>query len=880
MSRADARPARRDTAMATPDDRYNFREAEHRWQEAWRDKGSFKAEANSAKPKYYVLEMFPYPSGRIHMGHVRNYTLGDVVARYKKAKGFNILHPMGWDSFGLPAENAALERGVHPGSWTRQNIGVMRAQFQPLGLSLDWDREISTCEPEYYKHEQKMFLDFLKAGLAYRKEALVNWDPVEHTVLANEQVIDGRGWRSGELVEQRKLSQWFLKITHFAEDLLASLDHLPRWPEKVRIMQQNWIGKSEGARVFWPLVNKDGGARGESVEVFTTRPDTLFGASFCAISAQHPLAAKLAETDAKLADFIAECSRIGTSTAAIETAEKMGFDTGLRARHPFVKDASVPVYVANFVLMDYGTGAIFGCPGHDERDMEFARKYGLAVRCVVAPVDADAAAFAKDLEAGNVAFTDDGVAVNSDFLNGLKVTDAKRAAIAKLESLSLGKGTIQYRLRDWGVSRQRYWGCPIPIIHCEKCGPQPVPDKDLPVTLPEDVTFDKPGNPLDRHATWKHTTCPKCSGAALRETDTFDTFFESSWYFARFCSPHATDVPFDKAEAEKWLPVDQYIGGVEHAVLHLLYARFFTRAMKECGYLNLKEPFEGLFTQGMVCHETYRAADGAWVEPGDVDVKSDGSAKRLSDGAAVTVGRSEKMSKSKKNTVDPQAIIETFGADSARLFMLSDSPPERDLEWTDAGIEGAWRYLNRLWRMATIAKDIPFTTVPAISVLAPADAGVLRQIHKAIAAVSDDLEKFRFNSAVARIRELSNAVNDMSRENLGATVYRFGVETIARLINPLTPHIAEEMWRSLGHTELLTDTAWPTFDPALLADDEVTLAVQVNGKLRGTITVAKGADNATCERAALALDTVQKLLDGKAPRKVIVVPGKIVNIVI
>ncbi len=865
--------------MATSEDRYNHREVEHRWQEAWHDKSSFKAEANSAKPKYYVLEMFPYPSGRIHMGHVRNYTLGDVVARYKKAKGFNILHPMGWDSFGLPAENAALERGVHPGSWTRQNIGVMRAQFQPLGLSLDWDRELSTCEPEYYKHEQKMFLDFLKAGLAYRKEALVNWDPVEHTVLANEQVIDGRGWRSGELVEQRKLNQWFLKITHFAEDLLASLDDLPRWPEKVRVMQQNWIGKSEGARVFWPLINRDGTDRGERMEVFTTRPDTLFGASFCAISAQHPLAAKLAERDTALADFIAECSRIGTSTAAIETAEKMGFDTGLKARHPFVKGASVPVFVANFVLMDYGTGAIFGCPGHDERDMEFARKYKLPVHCVVAPAGADAAAFAKDLETGNVAFTDDGVAVNSDFLNGLKVADAKRAAIAKLESLGLGKGTVQYRLRDWGVSRQRYWGCPIPIIHCEKCGPQPVPDKDLPVTLPEDVTFDKPGNPLDRHPTWKHTTCPSCSGAALRETDTFDTFFESSWYFARFCSPHATDVPFDKAEAEKWLPVDQYIGGVEHAVLHLLYARFFSRAMRECGYLNLKEPFAGLFTQGMVCHETYRAADGAWVEPGDVDAKSDGTAKRVSDGAAVTVGRSEKMSKSKKNTVDPQAIIETFGADSARLFMLSDSPPERDLEWTDAGIEGAWRYLNRLWRMAAVAKDIPFTTVPAISVLTPADAGVLRQIHKAIAAVSDDLEKFRFNSAVARIREISNAVNDMSRENLGATVYRFGVQTIAQLINPLTPHIAEEMWRALGHTEMLVDTAWPTFDPALLADDEITLAVQVNGKLRGTITVAKGADNATCEAAALDLPTVQKLLDGKPPRKVIVVPNKIVNIV-
>ncbi len=865
--------------MASPEERYNAREVEHRWQEAWTAKGSFRAETDSKKPKYYVLEMFPYPSGRIHMGHVRNYTLGDVVARHKKAKGFNILHPMGWDSFGLPAENAALERGVHPGAWTRQNISVMRAQLQPLGLSLDWDREISTCEPEYYKHEQKMFLDFLKAGLAYRKESWVNWDPVEHTVLANEQVIDGRGWRSGAPVEQRQLSQWFLKITHYAEDLLRALDGLERWPEKVRVMQQNWIGRSEGARVFWPLVDANGKDTGESLEVFTTRPDTLFGASFTAISAHHPLAAKVAETNPALAEFIAECSRGGTSTAAVETAEKKGFDTGLKARHPFKAGVTVPVYVANFVLMGYGTGAIFGCPGHDERDMEFARKYGLPVKCVVAPKSADAKAFAAELESGNVAFTDDGVAVNSEFLDGLPVVEAKRAAIKKLEDANLGKGTVQYRLRDWGVSRQRYWGCPIPIIHCEKCGPQPVPDKDLPVTLPEDVTFDVPGNPLARHPTWKNVKCPKCSAAATRETDTFDTFFESSWYFARYCSPHANDVPFDKAAAKYWMPVDQYIGGVEHAVLHLLYARFFTRAMKDCGFIDVAEPFDGLFTQGMVCHETYRTADGAWVEPGDVEKTGEATGKRVSDGAALTVGRSEKMSKSKKNTVDPQAIIETYGADAARLFMLSDSPPERDLEWTDSGIEGAWRYLNRLWRMAATASEIPEGKVPAISVLTPKDAAVLRQIHRAIANVSDDLEKFRFNSAVARIRELTNALAEMSRENLGANVYRFGVATLAQLIGPLTPHLAEEMWRSLGHTDMLSETAWPSFDLALLVDDTATLAVQVNGKLRGTIDVAKGAPNDVCEAAALALPAVQKLLEGKPPRKVIVVCDKIVNIV-
>ncbi len=861
--------------MATPEERHNLRRTEAKWQDVWTNRNVFTVEENSSKPKYYVLEMFPYPSGRLHMGHVRNYTLGDVVARYKKAKGFNILHPMGWDAFGLPAENAALERGVHPGKWTRENIKVMREQFRPLGLSLDWSREIASCEPEYYKHEQKMFLDFLKAGLAYRKESWVNWDPVEHTVLANEQVIDGKGWRSGADVEQRKLSQWFLKITAFAEDLLKAIETLDRWPDKVRVMQHNWIGRSEGARVYWPLVNADGRDRGETLEVFTTRPDTLFGASFCAISAQHPLAAKLAETNPALTEFIAECGRTGTSTAAIEMAEKKGFDTGLRARHPFDPARTVPVFAANFVLMEYGAGAIFGCPGHDERDMEFARKYGLGVHCVVAPAREDAAAFCAKLEAGNEAFTDDGVIVNSDFLNGLDVDQAIRAAIAKLESLKLGKGTVQYRLRDWGVSRQRYWGCPIPVIHCAKCGPVPVPDRDLPVTLPEDVTFDKPGNPLERHPTWKHVKCPSCAGDAVRETDTFDTFIESSWYFARFCSPHATDKPFDKAEAMKWLPVDQYIGGVEHAVLHLLYSRFYTRAMSACGYLDMQEPFAGMFTQGMVCHETYRTADGLWVEPGAVQMDGD---KATANGVPVTIGRSEKMSKSKKNTVDPQHIIETFGADAARLFMLSDSPPERDLEWTDAGIEGAWRYLNRLWRMAVQASAIPAQDVP--SDLDPKVASVLRQIHRTIASVGDDLEKFRFNSAVARIRELTNGVGDIDRALTGGdAVFRFGVGILAQLINPLTPHIAEEVWELLGNTTILAQGGWPTHNPAFLEDDVVTLAVQVSGKLRDTITVPKAADQTACMEIAMASPGVQRQLEGKTVRKVIFVPGKILNIV-
>jgi leucyl-tRNA synthetase len=866
--------------MASPEDRYNFAETEAAWQRVWAERDCFKTEAGSKKPKYYVLEMFPYPSGRIHMGHVRNYTLGDVVARHKRAKGFNVMHPMGWDAFGLPAENAALERGVHPGKWTLENIKVMKGQFAPLGLSLDWSREVTTCLPEYYKHEQKMFIDFFRKGLAYRKESWVNWDPVEHTVLANEQVIDGKGWRSGAPVEQRKLSQWFLKITHYAEDLLTAIETLDRWPEKVRIMQHNWIGKSEGARVFWPLEDANGQVRDETLEVFTTRPDTLFGASFCAISPHHPLATTLAARDAKLADFIAECSRTGTSTAAIETAEKQGYDTGVRAQHPFAA-TTVPVFVANFVLMEYGTGAIFGCPAHDERDMEFARKYGLPVHCVVAPKGGNAVAFARELEAGNQAFTDDGVIVNSEFLNGLTVEPAKRAAIERLEKISRGRGTVQYRLRDWGVSRQRYWGCPIPIIHCEMCGAVPVPEEDLPVKLPEDVTFDQPGNPLERHPTWKHVKCPVCAAPARRETDTFDTFFESSWYFARYCSPHLTDRAFDRAEAEQWLPVDQYIGGVEHAVLHLLYSRFFTRALSDCGYFNLKEPFDGMFTQGMVCHETYRADDGAWVEPGNLR-KEGNSLVRASDGMAVTAGRSEKMSKSKRNTVDPQYIIDTYGADAARLFMLSDSPPERDLEWTDAGIEGAWRYLNRLWRMAIAAKDIVPGALPATldRTIDPKADAVRRQIHRAIAAVSDDLEKFRFNSAVARVRELTNAIADLDRSVAGGdAVYRFGMEVATQLINPLTPHIAEEIWKQLGHTTLLVETPWPQYDPTLLQDDTVTMAVQVNGKLRDTITVPRGADQAACTEIALASMPVQRQLGGKGPRKVIFVPGKIVNII-
>jgi len=851
------------------DERYNVKETERKWQRRWQEAGSFTAPARPSKPKYYVLEMFPYPSGRIHMGHVRNYTLGDVVARFKRAQGFDVLHPMGWDAFGLPAENAAIERGAHPATWTYSNIETMREQFKPMGLSIDWTREVATCAPEYYRHEQKMFLDFLKVGLAYRKESWVNWDPVDQTVLANEQVIDGKGWRTGAAVERRKLSQWFLKITEYADDLLSALTTLERWPEKVRLMQHNWIGRSEGARVTWRVVGT-----GERIEVFTTRPDTLFGASFLALSPHHPLTAELAKSNPDLPLFIAECDRLGTSEEAIETAEKRGFDTGLRVQHPFDEARTVPVWVANFVLMDYGTGAIFGCPAHDQRDWDFARKYDLPIIPVVAPKDGSAVP-------EDVAYSGDGVAVNSQFLNGLSVAEGKRAAIARLESLGGGHGVVQFRLRDWGVSRQRYWGCPIPVIHCPHCGVVAVPEADLPVQLPEDVTFDGAGNPLARHPTWKHVACPHCGAAAERETDTFDTFFESSWYFARFCDPNNAESAFARDAVDAWLPVDQYIGGVEHAVLHLLYSRFFTRALKQCGYLSIEEPFAGLFTQGMINHETYKSLDGAWLDPGEIEKQADGGFIRLSDWSAVVVGRSEKMSKSKKNVVDPGHIIATYGADAARLFMLSDSPPERDLDWSEAGIEGAWRFINRLYRLAGDVAGDGRGASSGLDLASDAAAHALnRQIHKAIAVVTEELEALRFNTAVARIRELANAVVDLKPATpVQQAAYRAGVEAVVRLAAPMIPHIAEELWEELGHTETLVNTPWLVADPALLVDDTVRLAVQVNGKLRDTLDVARDVDTPALEAMALALPNVQAQVLGKTVRKVIVVPGRIVNVV-
>jgi len=851
--------------------RYNVAETEPKWREVWETRGVFKSEVDPSRPKYYVLEMFPYPSGRIHMGHVRNFTLGDVVARYKRAQGYNVLHPMGWDAFGLPAENAAFDAKVHPAKWTYENIATMRSQLKSMGLAYDWEREFATCDPEYYEHEQRMFIAFAKQGLAYKRESWVNWDPVENTVLANEQVIDGKGWRSGATVERRKLAQWFLKITAYADDLLEAIGTLDRWPDRVRLMQENWIGRSTGARVFFNLVNRE-----EKLEVFTTRPDTLYGASFCAISPDHPLAAEIAATDHKATSFIEECRRLGTSEAAIEKAEKQGYNTGLKVKHPIIPDLEIPVFIANFVLMEYGSGAIFGCPAHDQRDLDFARKYNLPVLPVVLPPGENAETFSI----ANEAYTGPGKIYNSDFLDGMDIETAKASVAKHLEAQGSGFSSTVYRLRDWGVSRQRYWGCPVPMIHCENCGTVPVPDDQLPVTLPEDVTFDQPGNPLERHPTWKHVDCPSCKKPAIRETDTFDTFFESSWYFSRFTSPRNSISAFDQTAHEYWMPVDQYVGGVEHAVLHLLYSRFFMRALRDCGFVKLDsgEPFSGLFTQGMVCHETYRSTDGRWLTPDDIEKDGD-TAAEIKNGNKVVVGRSEKMSKSKKNVVDPEAILSTYGADTARLFMMSDSPPDRDLEWTEAGVEGAWRYINRLWRLID-APPVQLDKCDASSDYGELASDLRRQIHKTIDGVTEDLEKFHFNRAVARIRELTNALVDAKGDSSDiANAYREGIEALVRLVGPITPHIAEEMWSKLGHETLLADAPWPKADASLLVDDSVTIAIQVNGKLRASIEVARDLPKEELETLALSEPNIVRNLGGKTPRKVIVVPNRIVNVV-
>ena len=853
-------------------ERYNPRDAEPRWQKHWTDAKSFEAHEDPSRPKYYVLEMFPYPSGRIHMGHVRNYTMGDVIARFRRALGFNVLHPMGWDAFGMPAENAAIDRGIHPKSWTYDNIATMKRQLQSMGLALDWSREIATCDPSYYMHEQAMFIDFMKAGLVERKVSMVNWDPVDHTVLANEQVIDGRGWRSGALVEKRELAQWFLKITAYSDELLSALDRLTKWPEKVRLMQKNWIGRSEGMRFSFALEDESGKALDERLTVYTTRHDTIFGASFCAISADHELARRLSEKDEGLASFRREVAALGTSEETIERAEKKGYPLGLYARHPFRPDVRLPVYAANFVLMGYGEGAIFGCPAHDQRDLDFARKYDLPVIPVVAPKGTDPATFEVGTEAFLEKEGDNTVLINSEFLDGMSVPEAKADIAARMEKMGIGERKVNFRLRDWGVSRQRYWGCPIPVIHCAACGIVPVPKNQLPVTLPEDVTFDKPGNPLEHHPTWKHVDCPSCGKPARRETDTFDTFIDSSWYYARFCSPHAND-PVSMPASKYWMGVDQYIGGVEHAILHLLYSRFYARAMTATGYLAIKEPFESLFTQGMVIHETFRTLNGEWVLPSDA-VNQDGKWVHAATSEPLEVGGVEKMSKSKKNVVDPDDIIARYGADTARWFMLSDTPPERDIEWTEAGAEGAWRFTQRIWRLVNDSAPYAGGSDAEVSL------ELRRAAHKALAAVTDDLSSLRFNRAIARIYELANALGvALAGGRADAASVKEAAEFLVLMSAPMMPHLAEECWQAMSKPGYVVDTAWPKADPVLLADDQVTIAVQVNGKRRGEITVAKDLDAKSVEALALELGSVVRALDGRPVKKVIVVPGRIANIV-
>ena len=848
--------------------RYNAAEVEPRWQKQWAEHDVFRADNGSDKPKFFALEMFPYPSGRIHMGHVRNYAMGDVVARYKKAQGFEVLHPMGWDAFGMPAENAAKDNGGHPKDWTYGNIDAMRAPMKRLGFALDWSREFATCDEAYYKQQQNIFLKFWEKGLVYRKTAKVNWDPIDNTVLANEQVIDGKGWRSGAVVEQRDMDQWFFKITNYAEELLEGLDSLDRWPEKVRTMQANWIGKSEGLEMTF---------KGDlDVDVFTTRPDTLFGASFIALSPDHPFIKEMAETNSEVEEFRKECAKIGTTEEAIATAPKLGFDTGLKVKHPFDENKTLPVWIANFVLMGYGTGAVFGCPAHDQRDLDFARKYDLDVTPVVLPNGESADSYAIETKA----YTGEGVLFNSDFLNGFNKEEGIRAAIDKIEGMGLGKGVTNYRLRDWGVSRQRYWGCPIPVIHCDDCGVKPVPEKDLPVTLPYDhIDLTIPGNPLDRHPTFKNVDCPSCGKAARRETDTLDTFADSSWYFARFAGGQGngepSDAPFDKASASEWLPVDQYIGGVEHAVLHLLYARFFTRGLRDCGLLDLPsgEPFAGLFTQGMVTHAVFTDEDGKFVFPADVDEK-DGALINLNDGSPVIKGDIIKMSKSKKNVVDPDDIIKTYGADVARWFVLSDSPPERDVEWTESGVVGAWRFSKKVWAIVDTMKAGDPT---ALATDAEGPALDLRRFaHKALEKIEAGIEAFRFNTSVAQIYELTNALSKYKKNDAAKME---ATSILIRSIAPFMPHLAEECWSTLGGTGLVYHAPWPTLDKDMLVEDTVTLPVQVNGKRRSQISVPADMSKDDIEVMAKADEAIARSLEGLTVRKVIVVPGRIVNIV-
>ncbi|RYG91508.1 leucine--tRNA ligase [Loktanella sp. IMCC34160] len=851
--------------------RYSPAEIESKWQKAWDEAGIFRATRTADKPKYYVLEMFPYPSGRIHIGHVRNYTMGDVVARYKKAQGFNVLHPMGWDAFGMPAENAAMASGGHPKDWTYANIDVMKSQMKPLGWSLDWSRELATCDAEYYGQQQALFLDMLEKGLVYRKNAVVNWDPVDMTVLANEQVIDGKGWRSGAEVERRELTQWFFKISDFSEDLLDAIDGLDDWPAKVKLMQANWIGKSRGLQ--FAFERTDGGT---PIEVYTTRPDTLMGASFVGISPDHPLAKDLAATNPNVAEFRAQCAKGGTTEEALEKAEKLGFDTGITVRHPLNPEWELPVWIANFILMDYGTGAIFACPAHDQRDLDFCRKYDLPVVDTFFALDDPKPVVA---EAFVPPKTDKVKWVNH--FAGLDVATGEEAINATIdfaEAAGWGKGVTKFRLRDWGLSRQRYWGCPIPVVHCDACGVVPEKKENLPVELPYDeggkpIDFSIPGNPLDRHPTWRDCACPSCGAPARRETDTMDTFVDSSWYYARFTAPRA-DTPTVMEEAEYWMNVDQYIGGIEHAILHLLYSRFFARAMNLTGHLPEKsrEPFNALFTQGMVTHAIYqtRDADGRAIYhfPEDVELR-DGKGF-LKDGTEVEIIPSAKMSKSKKNVVDPVNIVQQYGADTARWFVLSDSPPERDVEWTASGAEAASKHLARVHRIVSDICEIEDGE-------GAEDLDLRRAMHKCIDDVTKGVESFGFNAAIAKLYAFTNT---LQKTKAGGTVRKEAAKVLAQLMSPMTPHLSEELWQMLGGEGLISVAAWPVADAAMLVEDTVTLPIQINGKRKAEIVLPKDMGKEEVEKAVLADDAVAKALAGASPKKVIVVPGRIVNLVI
>ena len=849
---------------------YNPAKIEPKWQRMWDDSKVFNSKVDLKKPKYYVLEMFPYPSGRIHMGHVRNYTMGDLVARYKLSTGFNVLHPMGWDAFGMPAENAAMASDGHPKEWTYNNISVMKDQMKPLGLSIDWQREFATCDPEYYGQQQSLFLDFLEAGLVYRKNAVVNWDPVDLTVLANEQVENGRGWRSGAVVERRELTQWFFKISKYSEDLLASIDQLDSWPAKVKLMQTNWIGESKGLEFAFKTINAPDGFA--NIEVYTTRPDTLLGASFVGISADHPLARELEKTNSDIAVFNSQCRQMSTSEAEMEKAEKKGISTGLLVSHPLDPEVKLPVWIANFILMDYGTGAIFACPAHDQRDLDFARKYNL-------PVIDTFYSLENEEEVRDIAFVppkSERVKWVNHF-TGVEIATGAEAidqTIRFAEKQGWGKGVTKYRLRDWGLSRQRYWGCPIPVVHCDSCGLVAEKKENLPVQLPDDVKFDKPGNPLDRHETWRKCKCPECGESALRETDTMDTFVDSSWYFTRFTSPKS-QTPTTKNEINYWMNVDQYIGGVEHAILHLLYSRFFARAMHHCGHLpdTAIEPFDALFTQGMVTHAIYERSNAngrpKYFFPEEIELK-DGKAFSKSDGGEVIIIPSAKMSKSKNNVVDPVAIIDAFGADTARWFVLSDSPPERDVEWTTSGVEAANRHLTRVYKVVLeIIKD----ETPANE----NDMTLQKEIHKTIHDVTLGLESFGFNSAIARLYGFTNT---LAKSKAGSDTKRAGAKALIQLMGPMTPHLAEELWDKLGGDGLVVSAKWPKADPDLLVDDEITLPIQINGKRRAEITVPKDTDTVEIEKITLLSEPVIQALNGHSPKKVIVVPGRIVNVVV